>query len=118
MTTASTPSPKSGCGTPTTALSVTPAYLAKVGILDTPPPEDEAGVIDVQLREALDKIAFLPFGKLIDRWRWDVYAGKVEPAVTRAIQKAVGEAEGHHVKALKGALADAQQKMAAEEGST
>jgi uncharacterized membrane protein len=37
---------------------------------------------------------------------------KVEPAVTRAVQKVVGEAEGHHVKALKGALADAQQKMA------
>ncbi|MFF3618838.1 hypothetical protein [Streptomyces sp. NPDC002467] len=39
-------------------------------------------------------------------------AGKVEPAVTRAVRKAVGEAEGHHVKALKGAIADAQQKMA------
>jgi arylsulfatase len=39
-------------------------------------------------------------------------AGKVEPAVTRAIKKVVGEAEGHHVKALKGAIADAQQKMA------
>ena len=39
-------------------------------------------------------------------------AEKVEPAVTRALQKVVGEAEGHHVKALKGALADAQQKMA------
>ncbi len=39
---------------------------------------------------------------------------KVEPAVTRAIKKVVGEAEGHHVKALKGALADAQQKMADE----
>jgi uncharacterized protein YggE len=34
------------------------------------------------------------------------------PTVTRAIQKVVGEAEGHHVKALKGALEDAQQKMA------
>ena len=34
-------------------------------------------------------------------------AEKVEPAVTRAVQKVVGEAEGHHVKALKGALADA-----------
>ncbi len=43
-------------------------------------------------------------------------AEKVEPAVTRALQKVVGEAEGHHVKALKGALADAQKKMA-EEGS-
>ena len=43
-------------------------------------------------------------------------AQKVEPAVTRALQKVVGEAEGHHVKALKGALADAQKKMA-EEGA-
>ena len=42
-------------------------------------------------------------------------AENVEPAVTRAIQKVVGEAEGHHVKALKGALADAQQKMAEQE---
>ena len=39
-------------------------------------------------------------------------AVKIEPAVTRAISKVVGEAEGNHVKALKGALADAQQKMA------
>ena len=43
-------------------------------------------------------------------------AGKVEPAVKRAMKKVVGEAEGHHVKALKGALADAQKKMA-EKGS-
>ncbi len=42
-------------------------------------------------------------------------AEKVEPAVTRSLQKVVGEAEGHHVEALKGALAEAQQKMA--EGS-
>jgi len=39
-------------------------------------------------------------------------AGKVEPAVTRAVQKAVGEAEGHHVQALKAAIADAQKKLA------
>jgi arylsulfatase len=39
-------------------------------------------------------------------------AEKVEPAVTRAIKHVVGEAEGHHVEALKGALAEAQQKMA------
>ena len=43
-------------------------------------------------------------------------AGKVEPAVTRAVQKTVGEAEGSHVEALKGALADAQKKMAEESG--
>ena len=41
-------------------------------------------------------------------------AEKVEPAVTRAVQKVVGQAEGHHVKALKGALADAQKKLADE----
>lgn len=41
-------------------------------------------------------------------------ADKVEPAVKRAMKKVVGEAEGHHVQALKGAIADAQQKMAAE----
>ena len=39
-------------------------------------------------------------------------ASKVEPVVTRAVQKAVGQAEGKHVEALKGALEDAQQKMA------
>ena len=32
--------------------------------------------------------------------------------MTRAVAKAVGEAECHHVKALKGAIADAQQKLA------
>ena len=43
-------------------------------------------------------------------------AEQVEPAVTRAIKRVVGEAEGSHVKALKAALADAQQKMAEEGG--
>jgi arylsulfatase len=43
-------------------------------------------------------------------------ADQVEPAVTRAVKRAIGEAEGSHVKALKGALADAQKKMAEEQG--
>jgi uncharacterized membrane protein len=43
-------------------------------------------------------------------------AEMIEPAVTRAITKVVGEAEGHHVQALKGALAEAQEKMAAQDG--
>ena len=43
-------------------------------------------------------------------------AEKVEPTVTRAVKKVVGEAEGHHVEALKGAIADAQQKMAESGG--
>ena len=43
-------------------------------------------------------------------------SGKVEPAVTRAVEKTIGEAVGNHVKALKGALADAQEKMATKGG--
>jgi DNA-binding CsgD family transcriptional regulator len=41
-------------------------------------------------------------------------AAKVEPAITRAIKKVVGQAEGHRMQALKGAIADAQQRMAAD----
>lgn len=62
------------------ALSVTPAYMKKVGVLDEVPPEDEAGLIAVQLREAMDKIAFLPFGLLVDRWRWEVFSGQIPPS--------------------------------------
>ena len=32
------------------------------------------------MKMALDKVAFLPFGKLIDQWRWDVFTGKTPPA--------------------------------------
>ena len=42
-------------------------------------------------------------------------AEKVEPAITRAITHVVGQAEGHHVQALKGAIADAQAKLAASQ---
>jgi peptidyl-dipeptidase A len=35
--------------------------------------------VNFQMRKALEKIAFLPFGKLIDQWRWDVFSGKVKP---------------------------------------
>ncbi len=60
------------------ALSITPAYLREVGLLrpsDVPPTD-----IEILLRIALDKIAFLPFGLLVDRWRWQVFSGEVEPA--------------------------------------
>ena len=61
----------------TIALSVTPAYLKKVGLLDQVPPESSD--IGVLLDEALDKVAFLPFGLLIDQWRWRVFSGGIEP---------------------------------------
>jgi peptidyl-dipeptidase A len=60
----------------TLALSVTPGYLEQVGILDRVA-ENEKALINLQLKEALDKIAFLPFGKLIDEWRWKVFAGEI-----------------------------------------
>jgi peptidyl-dipeptidase A len=63
----------------TMALSVTPAYLKRIGLLDATPKGDRAR-IDQQMKMALDKIAFLPFGLLIDKWRWDVFAGKIAPA--------------------------------------
>lgn len=62
----------------TIALSMTPDYLAKIGLLDKAVKNDKA-VINQQLRLALEKIAFLPFGLVVDRWRWDVFAGKVAP---------------------------------------
>ncbi|MCP4501922.1 MAG: M2 family metallopeptidase [Deltaproteobacteria bacterium] len=60
------------------ALSVTPGYLKKAGILDAAPTTKEE-IINVQLKTSLDKIAFLPFGRMIDQWRWDIFSGKVAP---------------------------------------
>ena len=60
------------------ALSINPSYLKKVGILKSIP-SDEKGLINFQMKTALEKIAFLPFGRMIDQWRWDVFSGKVPP---------------------------------------
>ena len=62
----------------TVALSVTPEYLKKIGLRDSlPTKEQEIGTL---LNKALEKVAFLPFGYLVDKWRWEVYSGKVKPA--------------------------------------
>jgi peptidyl-dipeptidase A len=63
----------------TIALSVTPDYLKTVGLLESVSPNDHAR-INQQMKMALDKVAFLPFGLLIDKWRWDAFAGKTAPA--------------------------------------
>jgi peptidyl-dipeptidase A len=63
----------------TIALSVTPAYLKSIGLLDSVQTGEHAR-INEQMKMALDKVAFLPFGLLIDKWRWDVFSGKVAPA--------------------------------------
>lgn len=59
----------------TLALSVTPEYLKNIGLLDAVPQGDK-GKLNFQMKMALDKVAFLPFGLLIDKWRWDVLNGK------------------------------------------
>jgi len=59
------------------ALSITPRYLKEIGLLDSEPPAT-GDTLDL-LRLALDHVAFLPFGITIDKWRWEVFAGKVTP---------------------------------------
>jgi peptidyl-dipeptidase A len=61
----------------TIALSVTPEYLKKIGLIETVPPA--SGDIDYLLQQALEKVAFLPFGLLVDKWRWEVFSGQVKP---------------------------------------
>jgi peptidyl-dipeptidase A len=63
----------------TMALSVTPAYLKSIGLLDSLPAGDRSR-INAQMKMALEKVAFLPFGLLIDKWRWEVFSGQVAPA--------------------------------------
>jgi peptidyl-dipeptidase A len=62
----------------TIVLSMTPEYLASIGLVDKPLVSDEA-VINAQMRMALAKVAFMPFGLLIDRWRWGVFDGSITP---------------------------------------
>ena len=61
----------------TIALSVTPPYLKQLGLIDTVP--DPSADIGFLLNRALDKVAFLPFGYLVDQWRWKVFSGEIKP---------------------------------------
>ena len=61
----------------TMALSVTPTYLKQIGLIDKVP--DQSADIGFLLQRALDKVAFLPFGYLVDQWRWKVFSGEVGP---------------------------------------
>jgi peptidyl-dipeptidase A len=63
----------------TVLLSVTPGYLAEVGLGSRVRPSRET-TINEQMKMAADKIAFLPFGLLVDQWRWKVFSGEVTPA--------------------------------------
>lgn len=61
----------------TVALSITPEYLKQVQLLETVPQSDDTALL---LRQAMDKVAFLPFGLVIDQWRWKVFSGEIAPA--------------------------------------
>jgi peptidyl-dipeptidase A len=57
--------------------ALTPTYLKTIGVIDkVPGPEAD---IPYLLRQAMDRIAFLPFGLLVDKWRWQVFSGQVTP---------------------------------------
>lgn len=63
----------------TVALSITPEYLVQIGLLDrskVPSADKDIGLL---LRQAMDGIAFLPFGLLVDKWRWGVFDGSIPP---------------------------------------
>jgi peptidyl-dipeptidase A len=60
------------------ALAITPEYLHKVGLLDNVPTGDND--IPQLLMQALKRVAFLPFGLMIDQWRWKVFSGEIKPA--------------------------------------
>jgi peptidyl-dipeptidase A len=58
-------------------LSITPEYLRQIGLIDEVPPADaDLGIL---MNQALDKIAFLPFGLMVDKWRWSVFRGETAP---------------------------------------
>ena len=61
----------------TIALSITPEYLVKIGLLDKAP--DASKDMGLLLARALEKVAFLPFGLMIDQWRWKVFSGEISP---------------------------------------
>ena len=62
----------------TITLSLTPAHLHKIGLVPAQKVDPRA-VINSQMKLALDKITFLPWGKLVDQWRWKVFAGEIQP---------------------------------------
>ena len=59
-------------------LSMTPAYLEKLGLV-AKGHRDERAVLNDQMRRALEAVAFLPFARAVDQWRWEVFSGRLPP---------------------------------------
>ena len=62
----------------TIVLSMTPKYLQSIGLVNAQDQSKEA-LINAQMRMALAKVSFMPFGLMIDRWRWGVFDGSIKP---------------------------------------
>ncbi len=62
----------------TVVLSMTPAFLSEIGLIDSYE-TNEQSTINQQMKAALSRIAFLPWAKLVDQWRWKVFAGEITP---------------------------------------
>ena len=75
----------------TVNLSMTPAYLARIGLVPAEAKPGREALINRQMKMALQKIAFLPFGKMIDEWRWQVFSGQVAPQDYNAAWWAIRE---------------------------
>ena len=63
----------------TMVLAMTPDYLKSIGMVGEQQQSNEA-LINAQMRMALAKVSFMPFGLMIDRWRWGVFDGSIKPA--------------------------------------
>jgi len=62
----------------TIMLSITPEYLQQIGLINRVP--DASGDIGLLMQQAIDGVAFLPFGLVVDKWRWQVFSGELTPA--------------------------------------
>lgn len=62
------------------ALSITPDYYVKIGLLDEKDVPGADADLALLMRQAMDKVAFLPFGLMVDQWRWKVFSGEYSPA--------------------------------------
>jgi len=61
------------------ALSITPEYLVKIGLLDEKDIPGADADLALLMQQAMDKVAFLPFGLMVDQWRWKVFSGEYSP---------------------------------------
>ena len=62
------------------ALSITPEYLVRIGLLDAKDVPGADADLALLMRQAMDKVAFLPFGLMVDQWRWKVFSGEYTPS--------------------------------------